>query len=179
MFAPAFSHVLVGWDASPAAARGLTLACRMTPFPGGTVTALSVVPPFAHIEADSDRARAIDDAQAPLREAFEQLLAPLALAPEQRVTLRFAEADRVPEILDRYTAEQLVDLLVVGLHGREGILHPGMGHVAKHVIKTSSCPVLVIPDEKTVGDTIYLRDSGHFATTLKNLFRPGRHDVTV
>jgi len=175
---PVFTRALVGWDTSHAAATGLRFACQLTAFAGGKVTALSVVPSFAHIEADDDRSRAVADAQAPLQAGYELALQTVTLHPEQRVSLRFLADDHVAEALDHYATEQLIDLLVVGLHGREGILHPRMGHIANHVVKSSSCPVLVVPDEHSAARAVNLDQPSHLTSTLKGLFHPGRHHET-
>jgi universal stress protein A len=37
------------------------------------------------------------------------------------------------------------DLVVMGTHGRRGLSRMLLGSVASHVVRTSSCPVLVIP----------------------------------
>jgi nucleotide-binding universal stress UspA family protein len=178
MPASVFDRVLVGWDGSRAAAEGLRIACGLTAVAGGSVTALAVIPDFAHIEADDDRARAVNDALEPLRATFEQVVATLVLHPDQQVSLRFLEDAHVGAALDRYATEQLVDLLVVGLHGREGVLHPKMGHIANHVVKSSSSPVLIIPDPRAPG-TAY-RGESTLADTVKGLFHPGhRHPETV
>jgi nucleotide-binding universal stress UspA family protein len=175
MSAPVFSKVLVGWDASRAATTGLVLACRLTATTGGTVNAVSVVPTFTHIEADDDRQRAIADAHAPLQAQFDLTVQSLTLHPEQQVSLRFLADEHVADALDHYAAEQMIDLLIVGLHGREGILHPRMGHIANHVIKSSSCPVLVVPDEQATTGTIQLDEPSHLSAAVKGLFHPGRH----
>lgn len=175
MSTPVFARTLVGWDGSRAATVGLTIACRLTAFAGGTVTALSVVPAFGRVEADDDRARAIADAQAPLQTEYDRALQSLTLHPEQRVSLRFVHDEHVAEALDRYAAEQMIDLLIVGLHGREGILHPRMGHIANHVVSTSSRPVLVVPDEQAAARADVHGQPSHLAAAVKGLFHPGRH----
>ena len=175
MPAPVFRKVLVGWDGSRAAATGLVLACRLTATTGGTVTAVSVVPAFTHIEADEDRERAVADAHAPLQAQFDNTLQSLVLHPEQKVSLRFLADEHVADALDHYAAEQMIDLLVVGLHGREGILHPKMGHIANHAVKTSSCPVLVVPDEHATAGAVQVEQPSHLTAAIKGLFHPGRH----
>jgi nucleotide-binding universal stress UspA family protein len=175
---PVFSRVLVGWDGSRSAATGLKVACQITAFPGGRVTALSVVPSFSHIEADDDRARALSDARQPLLAAYQQIVATLTLHPQQQVRLRFAQDEHVATALDQFVAEQVIDLLVVGLHGREGVLHPRMGHIAGHVVKSSSCPVLVIPEAPPAG--MPRHDEPAFAGAARGLFHLGhRHTASA
>jgi nucleotide-binding universal stress UspA family protein len=143
------------------------------------VTALAVTSAFEHIEADDDRQRAVADAHKPLQMTFDAVVGSLTDQSPPRVELRFVEDAQVAEALDRFAAEQLVDLLVVGLHGREGILHPKMGHIANHVVTSSPCPVLVIPDDQAPGFVHLDQPTHHLGETLKGLFHPLRHHAPV
>jgi len=167
----AFQRVLVGWDGSPSALKGLKWACELTTSGGGTVTALAVVPSFRHVEGNEDREHALADAQEPLQEAFDAAVASLQPRADHEPSLRFIEDDQVGKALDQYVAEQMIDLLVVGLHGREGILHPKIGHIANHVVKSASCPVLVIPAPPQPGAIHLEEDAGG----LRGLFHIRHH----
>lgn len=50
------------------------------------------------------------------------------------------------EIVD-YAEKQNIDLLVIGTHGRSGIMHLLMGSVAERVVRKSPCPVLTVKPE--------------------------------
>ena len=41
-------------------------------------------------------------------------------------------------------ADQNIDLIVMGTHGRTGFEHLLMGSVAEHVVRTAPCPVLTV-----------------------------------
>ncbi len=43
-----------------------------------------------------------------------------------------------------YAADQNIDLIVMGTHGRTGLAHLLMGSVAEHVVRTAPCPVLTV-----------------------------------
>lgn len=43
-----------------------------------------------------------------------------------------------------YAADQDIDLIVMGTHGRTGLAHLLMGSVAEHVVRTAPCPVLTV-----------------------------------
>ena len=43
-----------------------------------------------------------------------------------------------------YAAEQRVELLVLGTHGRTGLEHALMGSVAERVVRRARCPVLTV-----------------------------------
>jgi nucleotide-binding universal stress UspA family protein len=44
----------------------------------------------------------------------------------------------------RFAADQQMDLIVVGTHGRGGIAHLLLGSVAERVVRTAVCPVLTV-----------------------------------
>ena len=54
-----------------------------------------------------------------------------------------ATGNAAPEILN-LTAEQDIDLLVMGTHGRTGLKHFLLGSVAERVVRESPVPVLTI-----------------------------------
>lgn len=141
-----FTRVLVGWDASAGATAGLQLGCRLTAVPGGRVIALAVVPSFSHVEDVTARERAAQDVRNPLIADYESAISDVELCPDQRVDLEFVEESDAARALDRYVAAHPIGLVIVGLHGREGLLHPKMGHIASRAIRTSGCPVLVVPE---------------------------------
>jgi nucleotide-binding universal stress UspA family protein len=43
-----------------------------------------------------------------------------------------------------FAAEQGVDLLVLGTHGRSGLEHALMGSIAERVVRKARCPVLTV-----------------------------------
>lgn len=59
------------------------------------------------------------------------------------------------EIL-RYAADNDVDLIVIGTHGRSGLMHVLMGSVAESVVRKAPCPVLTVKPE---GHQFVLPDS--------------------
>jgi nucleotide-binding universal stress UspA family protein len=60
-----------------------------------------------------------------------------------RVSVATAVGDPAGEILD-YAAEQHVDVLVLGTHGRTGLEHALLGSVAERVVRRSRIPVLTV-----------------------------------
>ena len=45
-----------------------------------------------------------------------------------------------------FAAENAMDLIVMGTHGRRGVAHLLLGSVAEHVVRTAACPVLTVRD---------------------------------
>jgi len=43
-----------------------------------------------------------------------------------------------------YAADQEIDLIVMGTHGRTGVAHLLLGSVAERVVRTAHCPVLTV-----------------------------------
>ncbi len=50
------------------------------------------------------------------------------------------------EIID-YAAQNEIDLIVIGTHGRSGLMHVLMGSVAERIVRKSPCPVLTVKPE--------------------------------
>lgn len=50
------------------------------------------------------------------------------------------------EIID-YARKEDIDLIVIGTHGRSGLMHVLMGSVAERIVRKSPCPVLTVKPE--------------------------------
>jgi nucleotide-binding universal stress UspA family protein len=77
--------------------------------------------------------------------AEEETAQRFGLAPLQRLRVRRElrqNAHPTEEIL-RYSAENHVDLIVAGTHGRTGLSHLIQGSIAEDLMREASCPVLV------------------------------------
>ena len=48
----------------------------------------------------------------------------------------------------QYASEQDIDLIVIGTHGRTGLVHMLLGSVAEKVVRKAGCPVLVVRTEE-------------------------------
>jgi len=61
------------------------------------------------------------------------------------VVLRDRLVEGMPYVeINRVAAEEKVDLVVMGTHGRTGVKHLLLGSVAERVVRTSSVPVLTV-----------------------------------
>lgn len=146
MYQKLYTRVLVGWDGSSGSAAALHVALRLTSVENGRAIALAVVPSYRHLEDQEERAREEAAIRADLQNAYDAAVATHELFPGQATELKFAEADDVAAELNTYAQRHQLDLVVVGLHGHEGLLHPHLGHIASHAIRASHCPVLVVPE---------------------------------
>jgi nucleotide-binding universal stress UspA family protein len=171
-----FPRVLVGWDASTGATEGLRLGLRLSAVTGGRLTALAVLP------ESSRRHDARSDGEADIRPrlqaAYDAVLAEQQLVPGQQAALEFVAAPEVGKTLDRYAATHPVNVVIVGLHGPQALLHARMGHVASHAIQTGHCPVLVVPEPE--GSVPEPAASESHGGRLAHLFHPfGQHQDTA
>ncbi|MEQ1910760.1 MAG: universal stress protein [Vicinamibacterales bacterium] len=53
-------------------------------------------------------------------------------------------SDAPAEEIVKYAQSELIDLIVLGTHGRPGVAHFLMGSVAEKVVRTAPCPVLTL-----------------------------------
>jgi len=88
-----------------------------------------------------------------LEEVHERLLERLDAAEEQqfRGSCGVVRGLVAPQIVD-YAANQDIDLIVIGTHGRRGVAHVILGSVAEHVVRTAACPVLTVRAEHCDAD---------------------------
>lgn len=54
--------------------------------------------------------------------------------------------------VERFATEHDVDLVVLGTHGRTGLAHLFLGSVAERIVRTSSVPVITVPDRARAAD---------------------------
>lgn len=76
-------------------------------------------------------------------ESRRRLLASVPDADRGRVVIACPIASPVAEIL-RYAAEEAIDLIVMGTHGRGFVAHALIGSVAERVVRRAPCPVLTV-----------------------------------
>jgi phosphoglycerate kinase len=105
----------------------------------------------AWIDPDATHRREI------LRRREAELIFDIALAPlaQQGLTVRqqsTVEGDPADEIL-KFADEIGADLIVMGSHGRTGVLRVLMGSVSRKVLGRAKCPVLIvrIPERRMAG----------------------------
>jgi nucleotide-binding universal stress UspA family protein len=139
---------LVPTDFGEAAAKALDFAIDLAKKYGATITLLHVyeVPiyPYPGTLADIDFVTPIREAaQKELDSAFDSLK---LRGGEARAELLYG----VPwsAILDT-AANQKADLIVMGTHGRKGVMHALLGSVAEKVVRLSPVPVLTVRSSET------------------------------
>ncbi len=139
-----FQRILVPVDDNEMSRRALGVASELATTLGAHVTALHVIeaPPIytarvAHQLPAGEMERSQDEYAA---DVFERLRPTVT---EARVEFRTVRAERrVWQEIVR--ASQDADLVVIGTHGREGVVRAVMGSVAEHVARNAPVPVMLV-----------------------------------
>jgi nucleotide-binding universal stress UspA family protein len=136
-----FKHVVVATDFSEASGSAIDLAISIARQDGAALTVVHVcelpvlpetVPPVDLFKAiTEENGKRLDALMATLRDR----------CPDARRVLRTGSAWE--EILAA-AAEARADLVVLGTHGRRGLLHAVLGSVAERVVRLSPVPVLTV-----------------------------------
>jgi len=63
--------------------------------------------------------------------------------PALTVSYQLLEGDAAKEIV-KFAQQMGADLIVMGTHGRTGLMHLLMGSVAEEVVRHATCPVLTV-----------------------------------
>jgi nucleotide-binding universal stress UspA family protein len=136
-----YRRVLVGWDASPDSVTALRAAAALAAIAAhGCVVAMAVLAEIRGPEQD-------DEISSPLRRVlgvFESARAAIDQAAADMISLHTEEGGHPARTLCEYAHMHGFDLMVLGRHGNEGILHPKLGHVAHAVARASEIPVLLV-----------------------------------
>ena len=131
----------------PAMQYGLAIAARFD----AEVHLLHIVPDPAMLVPEA-AAFSIESMQAQSDQLTEEALKALAKLPndgwsdskpvvrEVRIGAAFIE-------IIEYARETDIDLIVIGTHGRSGLMHVLMGSVAERIVRKSPCPVLTVKPE--------------------------------
>ncbi len=147
-------RILVPIDFSPYSMKALDYAADFAKPLGAELLTLFVIEPIYY--AVPDLAGAAAGAVGGLIEEQKQA----GKAQLQKLQARYAKKNvRLKTLLQTGTPYQAIveaaktlkaDLVVMGTHGRTGIVHALMGSVAERVVRTAPCPVLTIrtPDKR-------------------------------
>jgi nucleotide-binding universal stress UspA family protein len=134
------SDAALEWAKTIAATMGASLHLLHVfedPFVAGAFGADAYVP-----MAPSTRAALLEDARARLA---------TRLTPGERARFRatteIVTGLSAQTIVD-YAAEQKIDLIVMGTHGRTGVAHLLLGSVAEKVVRIAPCPVLTVHKDR-------------------------------
>jgi universal stress protein A len=130
--------ILVPTDFSDHARAALHLASAIARSSGAQVLLIHVdPPPLVHGEVVDRRT---PDYRANLRQLIDQVRLPDAAVSVDRILLEGVPADEIVGL----ATDRSCDLIVMGTHGRGGLMHAVLGSIAEQVIRTAPCPVLTV-----------------------------------
>jgi universal stress protein A len=139
--------ILVPYDSSAHAEHALAWGLDLAEKWRAKVVLFHVVPPlssFSYVDRLSAldmskiEARLITEAEKHLQDTIAaQAGRTIALEGRARMGAPFLEICREAE-------QELIDLIVIGSHGRTGLTRALLGSVAEQVVRHAACPVLVV-----------------------------------
>lgn len=141
-------RILVPTDFSGSAAQACRVAVNLARRYGAELHVLRVArfrnaerhDPLTHL-AQPERVKA--ELEAAALEAIDDLLADVDTFNLTIVPVFRSGIAPGPTIVD-YAADEDVDLVVMGTHGRRGLKHMMLGSVAEEVVRSAGCPVLTV-----------------------------------
>jgi len=139
-------RILVPTDFSDCSKQAITYACELAKRFSGELQLLHVAVPHAmpmpYVGAVSEQAFHPEETA---KKALEEL-EDSEFDQVSRVERAVRTGTPFVEIV-RHAKENDIDLIVLGTHGRSGLVHALIGSVAERVVRKSPCPVLTVRPE--------------------------------
>jgi nucleotide-binding universal stress UspA family protein len=145
--------IVVGYDFSEHGSLALDQAIRMASYNQATLHVVHVTvqtTPTMVLDGSFPRvAPTLEDTEKSLAERVKLRLAAVGKRGIEGAVIHVRTGDVGPEIC--YVATELeADLIIVGTHGRQGVVRLLLGSVAEEVVRTANCPVLVVRPKVTL-----------------------------
>jgi nucleotide-binding universal stress UspA family protein len=137
-----FRRVLVGYDGSTEAQRALQVAIALAADLRGEAHVLLVIRPGAHAETPEEHDRAIEAERQNLSQGLSRVGNQTQWAWE--ISSELVYSDDPALAIATHAEEHGFDLIVVGGHGREQMMHRGIGKSLEALLRHHPCPVLVV-----------------------------------
>ncbi len=140
-----FTHILCPVDRSDVSRRALDYAVSLARWSAARLTVLEVidVTPPVSTGAIPEMVLVPDELRQGVREQLSGLVTP-ALAADVAAEVRVEEGQVAPRVL-QVAADESVDLIVMGTHGRSGVQRLVLGSIAEKMVRQAACPVLTVP----------------------------------
>ena len=146
-----YKHLVVAIDGSNTSLKALRHAVEISDNIGSKITLVNIANPTEYmalapefLQEDSYEATALANAENVLNKA-EALAKSLGATQIQRhITVSVKGARDMAQQLVDYAAQNSADLLVLGTHGRTGLMHLLMGSFAETVMRQTTLPLLII-----------------------------------
>lgn len=137
-----FRSIVAAFDGSPSSRRAVLVACALASELGGEAHVVVVVVPRSRAETPDEEAEEL------ARESDQLVSDAISLGAEQHQDLTAAVHVLVDEDPSAATGDLVVqrafDLIVVGAHGRDRVMHHGIGRALENLLSRLVCPVLVV-----------------------------------
>jgi nucleotide-binding universal stress UspA family protein len=143
-----FKHILLATDGSPASAHAAALAVELARTQGSLLTAIYVIDPYPYMLMGEANPYGFQAYMAAAQEHAAEAHSAVAVLCSQGgapvdLQARLIENVAAASGIVQSAQESGADLIVVGSHGRSGILRLMLGSVASRVVAESPVPVLV------------------------------------
>jgi len=172
-----FKKILVAVDGGAPAARAASTAYALAAELKAKVRLFHAVElPAATVQpaVSPEKSKALIDRES--EEIFVRLIA--MLPPDVSPQGLWTRGDPADEIV-RAVSDWNADLLVIGSHGRDGVMRVVLGSVAEKVMRHATCPVLVIKAALEAPERARLAGTEPILTNLSDFrssFEPDRPD---
>lgn len=144
------TRVLCPTDLSPAAGEALIYGATLASQFGAELHILSVVQDADFVSPDPNSmflipASNLDEVVESVRKALNGL--PLDDYPNLGKVVREAIKGNPYKEIAAYAKRADIDLIVIGTHGRTGLMHMLLGSNAEKIVRSADCPVLTVRAE--------------------------------
>lgn len=146
-----YKHLVVAVDGSNTSINALNHATGLAMQGGSRLTLVHVANPSEFmtlapefLQHESYEAAAIANGSSVLNEAKELAHKAGVKEVETHLLVAVKGAKEMAQELVEYASQQNADLLVLGTHGRTGLMHLLMGSFAETVMRYSELPLLII-----------------------------------
>ena len=144
-----FKHILLATDGSAASEHAAKLAVNMAQIHGARLTALYVVDPYPYLGIGESNPLGFQSYMAAAHEDAAQAHAKVAALCKQSdapidLQARMVEDMTASAGIVQTAKEEAADLIIVGSHGRTGLIRLMLGSVAARVLAEATVPVMVV-----------------------------------
>jgi nucleotide-binding universal stress UspA family protein len=140
------NKIMVPIDFSPSDEQALRYATSLARDSGGTLLIVHVEePPMAYGAGEFYVGAADAETEDQIAAQLEALVPPDGSVSYEHRLLNGEPAQQIVQL----ATDERVDLIVMGTHGRTGVLRALMGSVAESVVRLAPCPVFTLRDSAT------------------------------
>lgn len=137
-------RILVATDFSAASKQAAEYAAALAESTGAEILLMHVIDSLPYSVTDTftviDHRRALRKTASFLLDTVREELARNGIAVKTRLAMGTAHEEIV-----RSARKDKADLIVIGTHGRTGVVHVFLGSVAEKVVRLADCPVVTVP----------------------------------